>query len=113
MSGMHQPIGNDMSSGNPATDPILHVIDFEDVALSKVGFQILHLGGQAVLRQYMPTIDAEHLTPEQVMKMFIDQVYWEENSGGLILCTSMADTSLCLPIPKDHWTVSTEGKTFQ
>lgn len=35
MSGMHQPVSQDQSIGNLANDPILHAIDFEDVALSR------------------------------------------------------------------------------
>ena len=113
MTSMQHPFGNGPPSGNPVAEPILHVIDFEDVALSPTGVQMLQIGAQAILRQHVPTLDADHLTPQQVMHMFIDQVYWEEHTGGLIMCTAVDQTSFCLPIPKDHWTVRTEGKTFQ
>lgn len=113
MLGLDYPIGNVPSFGNHETEPVLHVIDFEDVALSKVGIQMIHLGAQALLRQYMPEVEASHLTPDQLVHMFIDNVYWEENTGGLIMCTTVAQASLCLPIPKHHWQVRTEGITFQ
>lgn len=113
MSGMHQPIGNDTSSAKPATEPVLHVIDFEDVALTREGFKMLHLGAQAVLHQYLPSVDTDHLTPEEIMRLFLDHVFWEEESGGLIMCTDVAQTSVCLPIPKAHWTVKTNGRTIQ
>jgi len=112
MSSIHQPYGNDQSSGNPINEPILHVIDFEDVALSPTGIQILQFGGKAVLRQHMPNVDTGHLSPQQVMHMFIDQVYWEEQTGGLIMCTEVEETSLCLPIPRNHWRVRAQGHTL-
>lgn len=105
MSGMHQPVPQDPFIGNHESDPILHVIDFEDVALTKEGARLVHLGARAVMRQYMPAADSDKLTAAQAVALFVDKIFWEETSGGLIMCTDVADKSLCLPIPKAHWTV--------
>lgn len=105
MSGMHQPVAHDSSIENPAIDPVLHVIDFEDVALSREGAKLVHHGARAVMQQFMPGADSDKLTPAQAVALFVDKVFWEENSGGLIMCANMADKSLCLPIPKAHWKV--------
>ncbi|WP_319471914.1 hypothetical protein [uncultured Pseudodesulfovibrio sp.] len=113
MSGMHQPVSQDQSIGNLANDPILHAIDFEDVALSREGAKLVHYGARAVLRQFMPAADSDNLTAAQAVALFVDQVFWEENSGGLIMCTDMADRSVCLPIPKAHWTVRDDSRVFQ
>jgi len=113
MSGMHQPIAQDLSIGNQANEPILHVIDFEDVALSKVGAKLVHHGARVVMRQFMPAGDTEKLTAAQAVALFVDKVYWEENTGGLIMCTDVADKSLCLPIPKAHWKVRGDTGTVQ
>jgi len=113
MSSMHQPYGNGLPSDNPANEPILHSIDFEDVDLSPTGLQILQIGGQAAIRHHMPMMNTDNLTPHQVMLMFIDKVFWEEHSGGLIMCSDMVQSSLCLPIPKGHWNVRMDGKTVQ
>ncbi|QGY40184.1 hypothetical protein GM415_08595 [Pseudodesulfovibrio cashew] len=105
MSGMHQRAEVDLAKTYATTDPILHAIDFEDVALTPVGARMVHLGAQAVLRQYIPAVELAKLTPSQAVAMFVDQVYWEENTGGLIMCAEMAHANLCLPIPSTHWAV--------
>lgn len=105
MSSMNQPVSQDQAVGNIGNEPVLHAIDFEDVALSREGTKIVHIGARAVLRQYMPAADSDKLTPAQAVALFVDKIFWEENSGGLIMCTAVADRSLCLPIPKAHWKV--------
>jgi len=105
MSGMHQPATNDLSDGNLGNEPVLHAIDYEDVALTREGAKLIHHGARAVMRQYMPGADSEKLTASQAVALFVDKIFWEENSGGLIMCTDVADKSLCLPIPKAHWSV--------
>ena len=105
MSGMHQPVSRSASMSNHVTDPILHAIDFEDVALSREGAKLVHHGARAVMRQFMPAADSDKLTPSQAVALFVDKVFWEEQSGGLIMCTDVADKSLCLPIPRAHWKV--------
>jgi len=113
MSAMHQPVTQDPIFGNNPNDPILHIIDYEDVALSQEGAKLLHHGARAVMRQYMPAGDSENLTPAQAVALFVDKIFWEENSGGLIMCTDIADKSLCLPIPKSHWRVKGDSGIVQ
>lgn len=113
MSGMHQPIADGASSGNFGNEPVLHEIDFEDVALSQEGAKLIHLGARAVMRQYMPGGDSDNLTRAQAVALFVDKVFWEENSGGLIMCTDVADKSLCLPIPRSHWKVRDDSGPMQ
>lgn len=105
MSGMHQPVTQELSIGNHDNDPILHLIDFEDVALSREGAKLVHHGARAVMRQFMPAANSDTLTAAQAVALFVDKVFWEENSGGLIMCADVADKSLCLPIPKAHWQI--------
>ena len=113
MSGMHQSASGDQSFGNVVNQAVLHAIDFEDVALSREGARLIHLGARAVMRQFMPGADAEKLTPAQAVALFVDKVFWEENSGGLIMCAEVAEKSLCLPIPSAHWKVRDEGVVIQ
>lgn len=108
MSGMHQPVSDQSPSVNEIVDPVLHAIDFEDVALSQEGAKLVHHGARAVLRQFMPAANSDGLTMAQAVALFVDKVFWEENSGGLIMCTDVAERSLCLPIPSDHWKVREE-----
>lgn len=105
MAGMHQSAHHASFLGNYGIEPKLHQIDYEDVALTQEGARLVHLGAKAVMRQYMPAANPERLTRAQAVAMFVDQLFWEEHSGGLIMCADLPDTSLCLPIPKKHWTV--------
>ncbi len=105
MSGMHQPISRDLSVEDIGNTHVLHAIDFEDVALSSEGARLVHRGARAVMRQYMPAADSNKLTPGQAVSLFVDKIFWEEDSGGLFMCTDLVDRSLCLPIPKAHWKV--------
>ena len=105
MSGMHQPVTQKPLDNAADSAPVLHVIDFEDVALSREGAKLVVEGARAIVRQFMPAADHENLTPAQAIALFIDQVFWEEGSGGLIMCADMPGTSLCLPVPKGHSTV--------
>jgi len=102
---MHQPASQAQYVGNIDNEPVLHAIDYEDVALTREGALLIHHGARAVMRQYMPAADCEKLTPSQAVALFVDKVFWEENSGGLIMCTKMADKNLCLPIPRAYWKV--------
>ncbi|QJB55124.1 hypothetical protein [Pseudodesulfovibrio sp. zrk46] len=105
MSGMHQPVTQETFIGNNVDEPILHEIDYHDVALSKEATRMVHHGARAVLRQIMPAADTDNLTASQAVALFIDKLFWEENSGGLIMCIDMSERSYCLPIPSTHWKV--------
>jgi hypothetical protein len=109
MGGMHQSGSQASFLDSFGVEPRLHQIDYEDVALSREGARLVHAGAKAVMRQYMPGADFEKLTRAQAVAMFVDQLFWEENSGGLIMCADLPDTSLCLPIPRKHWSVRTGG----
>jgi hypothetical protein len=110
---MHQPVSQNLSVGNVENTHILHLIDYEDVALSREGVKLIHFGARAVMRQFMPASDSEKLTRSQAIALFVDKVFWEENSGGLIMCTDVANRSLCLPIPKAYWRVKDNGGMVQ
>nr|WP_321255901.1 hypothetical protein [uncultured Pseudodesulfovibrio sp.] len=86
-------------------EPVLHAIDYEDVALTREGARLVQLGARAVMRQYMPGMDSDRLTQAQAVALFVDKLFWEELSGGLIMCTDVAEMSVCLPIPRKHWSV--------
>lgn len=107
MSGMHQSARRTGFPGSFGIKPRLHPIDVEDVALTREGVRLVQLGARAVMRQYMPGADADSLTRAQAVALFVDQLYWEEHSGGLVMCADLPDASLCLPIPRKLWTVRT------
>jgi len=102
---MHQPVSQNLFYEDYETNAILYAIDFEDVALSLEGVHSVHHGAQAVMRQFMPAANDENLTVAQAISLFVDRVFWEENSGNLFMCAEIAKRNICLPIPREHWHV--------
>ncbi len=84
----------------------LHEIDFEDIAISTHAVKLITAAAKAIVDRHMPGARSESITPSQAIALFLDHIYWEENSGGLIMCSDMAEKSFCLPIPKEHWSVN-------
>jgi hypothetical protein len=86
--------------------PSLHEIDFEDIAISPYAVSMITKAARAVMDQHMPGSRSETLTPSQAVALFLDHLYWDEYSGGLIMCSDMEEKAFCLPIPKEHWSVN-------
>jgi ABC-type polar amino acid transport system ATPase subunit len=83
----------------------LHELDYQDVAISREGVRLVRKAAGMVMDRYMPGGDSSRLTVAQAVAMFVDHVFWDERTGGLILCMDMDSRLLCLPIPRAHWNV--------
>ncbi len=92
---------------------ILHELDFQDVAISTNAVQTLKKAATAVMHRYLPGSRPEKLTSSQAIAFFIDRVFWDEDTRGLILCADVANRSFCIPIPSDHWHLKTDLGTIQ
>ncbi|WP_419785202.1 hypothetical protein [Pseudodesulfovibrio sp.] len=112
MSGMHQPVSESLLTVNSANESTLHAIDPEDVSLSGEGLRRVLPIAREMIRRFMPGMDPEKASMSQIMSLFADQAYWDENSGGLLLCADLADRALCLPVPRKHWRVRVEGVVY-
>jgi len=80
----------------------LHELDYEDVALSNAALALVRRAAHGVLRR-LGAESAGPLSTGRALALFLDHVFWEERSGGLILCAEFPDASVCLPIPRDFW----------
>ncbi len=80
----------------------LHELDYEDVALSAAGLQLVRRAAAMVLRR-LSGMAAEDLPPSRALALFLDHVFWNEATGGLILCADLPEKSVCLPIPPGCW----------
>lgn len=94
---LRKSFGSDMS--------LLHDIDFEDVALSIEALRMVRAAAVELCRRYMPAVDHERMTYSQCVGVFLDHCFWSEETGRLILCADIAQRSVCLPIPEEHWMV--------
>lgn len=82
----------------------LHELDYEDLALTTQGMRLVRRAAMDVLRRFS-VVDEGQLTLARALAVFLDHVFWEEKSGGLILCADFPDQSFCLPIPRDLWSL--------
>jgi len=80
----------------------LHELDYEDLALSNAALALIRRAARGVLRR-LGAADGEPLSTGRALALFLDHVFWEERSGGLILCAEFPQGSVCLPIPRDFW----------
>lgn len=79
----------------------LHELDYEDVALTSAGMRLVRRAATAVLQQFLSA--AGELSLARSLALFLDHVFWDEQSGGLILCADFPGKSYCLPIPRECW----------
>lgn len=89
----------------PVDQANLHELDYQDVAISREGIRLVRKAAEVVMDQYMPGGDSSRLTVSQAIAMFVDHVFWDERTGGLILCMDVDNRMFCLPIPRAHWSV--------
>lgn len=83
----------------------LNEIDFEDVAISAKAVAIIRKAVRQILTRHMPGARPEALTQSQAIAMFLDRLFWDAKSGGLLMCMEVADQTFCLPIPKSDWSL--------
>lgn len=91
----------------------LHELDFQDVAISSNAIRTLKKAAIAVMQRFMPGSRPETLTNSQAVAFFIDRVFWDQDSKGLILCADVAQRSFCIPIPSEHWHMKDDLGTIQ
>ncbi|WP_419780542.1 hypothetical protein [Maridesulfovibrio sp.] len=92
---------------------ILHELDFQDVAISTNAVKTLRKAAVAVMQRFMPGSCPEKLTNSQAVAFFIDRVFWDQDTKGLILCADVAERSFCIPIPREHWHMKVDLGTIQ
>ncbi len=97
-----QPVREQVLKALGQTRDSLHELDYEDVALSAAGLALVRRAAAAVLRR-ISGMAAEDLPLSRALALFLDHVFWNEATGGLILCAELSDKSVCLPIPADCW----------
>ncbi|GAB6124503.1 hypothetical protein [Humidesulfovibrio idahonensis] len=80
----------------------LHELDYEDLALTVEGMRLVRQAALTVLRRFSSVEDV-HVPLARALALFLDQVFWDESNGGLILCADFPNESFCLPVPKGLW----------
>jgi hypothetical protein len=90
----------------------LDELDYEDLALSSAGIRLVHRAALDVLRRFISVEEAE-LSLARALALFLDHVFWNKETGGLILCADFPERSYCLPIPRGLWAVRSRSGRAQ
>lgn len=90
----------------------LHRLDYEDLALTGPGMRLVRRAALDVMRRF-GAVDEGELPLGRALALFLDHVFWEEKSGGLILCADFPDQSFCLPIPRGLWGLAARAGRVQ
>jgi len=83
----------------------LHEIEAEDVSISEEAISVIRDAAKKILARYVPMENLSTLTLGDAVSLFSTRVFWNEENGKLLMCSQLADGSLCLPIPEGHWRV--------
>ncbi|WP_138774307.1 hypothetical protein [Desulfohalovibrio reitneri] len=87
----------------------MHRIDYEDVSLTSAALKTIRAAGEAMLAAHAPAGNVGGLSNAKALALFLDGVYWDEDSGDLMLCSRLSERTFCLPIPRDQWGVRRTG----
>lgn len=107
-----QPVREQVLEALGQTQDSLHELDYEDVALSATGLQLVRRAAATVLRR-LGGMEAEELPLPRALALFLDHVFWNEATGGLILCADLPGKSVCLPIPPECWGIKPQQGRVQ
>ncbi|MDR3640725.1 MAG: hypothetical protein P4L39_05330 [Humidesulfovibrio sp.] len=89
----------------------LHPLDYEDLALTTAGMRLVSRAALTVLRRFS-SVEEGGVPLARALALFLDHVFWDAKTGGLILCAEFPERSYCLSIPHGLWGMKTRsGRT--
>lgn len=104
-------MNDSLNTGIPAIiggkETTLHSIDYEDVALTPGAIKLLCAAAREVLRKLSPVFDNDKMDSTRAVALFMDNVFWDERKGDLVMCAELGGRNVCMPIPAKHWKVRT------
>ncbi len=87
----------------------LQRLDFSDVSLSSRALAVIRFNAQAFFSKHAPEAVAEYPSLAKSLALLLDRLYLDQETGELILCADLPGYSMCLPIPRKHWTLQRPG----
>lgn len=88
-----------------------HAIEFEDVAVTPKALDAIKQAARDILPKYVPPSAMENLTVADGLALLTRDLFWEEGSGRLYLCSEIGDRRICLHVPAEHWQFRVTGLT--
>jgi hypothetical protein len=105
--GMHR-----VAQALRAEGAVLHELDYEDLGLSASGLRLVRRAALDVLRRFL-SVEERELSAARALALFLDRVFWNESTGGLVLCADFPDRSYCVPIPAGQWGLKQRARRLQ
>jgi hypothetical protein len=98
-----------LSEHRIAEEDRLHEIATEDVSISVEAMAAIKQAAVEILARFMPCDRLGSMSMPDIIQLFAEKLFWNEQTGGLLMCSELGDGAICLPIPKEHWIVSHKG----
>ena len=86
-----QPVREQVLAALGQAQDSLHELDYEDVALSAAGLALVRRAAATVLSRISGMAAGEDLPLSRALALFLDHVFWNEATGGLILCADFSE----------------------
>jgi len=80
-----------------------HAIDFEDVSISAQALDAIKQAAKTLLRRHTPVDLLQRFTVADSISLLTRRLFWEEDSGKLVMCSDLGGKHFCLRIPAEHW----------
>lgn len=87
-----------------------HRVAMGDIAISESALVALRTAGKKILSRHVPADNLRTLTMGDAVALMSRHMFWNENSGKLMVCAHLGGTNYCLPIPPEHWTIRQDGR---
>ncbi len=87
----------------------LHELEPGDVRISEEAVSVIRSAARKILTRYASVETLARLTVGDAAALFSGRIFWNEKNGKLLMCSQLAEGAVCLPIPKEHWTVRQDG----
>ena len=86
-----------------------HEIACEDVAVTNTALDAIKQAARQLLPRHVPQESLPQLTVGDGLALMARDIFWEEGSGQLCLCTEIGQRRYCLHIPPEHWEFRVTG----
>jgi hypothetical protein len=78
-------------------------VDFEDISISSQAFEAIKKAARDILPTVIPLEELKNISVADSISLIARQLFWDEHSGNLTLCSTLGERQYCLRIPAGHW----------
>ncbi|MFW5490590.1 MAG: hypothetical protein ACNI3A_19585 [Desulfovibrio sp.] len=81
----------------------LQRLDVTDISLSSRALAVIRFNVLSFFGTYAPEAVSKDPSPAKSLALLLDRLYFDQETGELIMCADLGQHNLCLPIPQKHW----------